>query len=235
MKQELTPQQIDELFAFCRRHYVHYYDVQLELVDHLANAIEEKMTTDKNISFEAALNAVYNSFGYKGFAGVVEAKQTAVSKHWRKLRWAFFKSYFTWPKAALTLLSFACVLFIHSFCSIDFQKWFLIITPAIFLISEMFISIKSYRNYKKTKNKLLVLQYGNFFPAASLNFYNIVINFYQVGIRHWFDNPSSFTSVTFFCYNAFLIFLIIFSLAFQLTTEKILLEAKAQYPQAFAA
>ena len=78
MKQELTSQQIEELFAFCRRHYVHYYDVQLELVDHLANAIEEKMVADKNISFEAALDEVHKSFGYKGFAGVVEAKETAL-------------------------------------------------------------------------------------------------------------------------------------------------------------
>ena len=37
---KLTPQQIDQLYLFTRQHYVEYYDLQTELVDHLANAIE---------------------------------------------------------------------------------------------------------------------------------------------------------------------------------------------------
>ena len=37
---ELTENQIDELYKFTRKHYVYHYDVQTELVDHLANDIE---------------------------------------------------------------------------------------------------------------------------------------------------------------------------------------------------
>ena len=37
---ELTKNQIDELYKFTRKHYVYHYDVQSELVDHLANDIE---------------------------------------------------------------------------------------------------------------------------------------------------------------------------------------------------
>ena len=39
---KLTNQQIEQLFTFTRQHYVEYYDLQSELVDHLANAIEEQ-------------------------------------------------------------------------------------------------------------------------------------------------------------------------------------------------
>lgn len=234
IKQELTPQQIDELFAFCRRHYVHHYDVQLELVDHLANAIEEKMNADKNISFEAALNTVHNSFGYKGFAGVVEAKEKAVGKHWRKLRWQYFKSYFTWPKAAFTLLLLSLVFFIHATFSSEFQKWFLIIVSLLFFGFEIIISIRSYYDYKKAKRKLLVMQFGNFFPAASLSFYNILFNGFQFTFKKWFIEPESFTSFTFAFCSVTLILLFLFSLAFQSTTEKILHQAETEYPQAFA-
>jgi len=38
---KLTKNQIDELYKFTRKHYVYHYDVQSELVDHLANDIEE--------------------------------------------------------------------------------------------------------------------------------------------------------------------------------------------------
>ena len=37
---KLTQQQIDRLYQFTRQHYVEWYDLQTELVDHLANAIE---------------------------------------------------------------------------------------------------------------------------------------------------------------------------------------------------
>ena len=234
MKQELTPQQIDELFAFCRRHYVHYYDVQLELVDHLANAIEEKMNADKNISFEAALNAVYNSFGYKGFAGVVEAKQTSISKHWKKLRWQFFKAYFTWPKAALTLMLFAIVIMIRNIFSDDNQKYFLIIYPLIFLAYETSITIFFYRRNKKIKQKLLLTQVLYFLPAISTMYFNLEINIYQIKFIDFFSQPNYFNSLMYYQSTVTFIILLLFSFSHKSTTEKILQEAQIQYPQAFA-
>ena len=38
---ELTEEQIHELYKFTKKHYVEHYDVQTELVDHLANDIEQ--------------------------------------------------------------------------------------------------------------------------------------------------------------------------------------------------
>ena len=38
---KLTKEQIQQLYKFTRQHYVEYYDVQTELVDHLANDIEQ--------------------------------------------------------------------------------------------------------------------------------------------------------------------------------------------------
>ena len=37
---KVNQKQIDELYLFTRQHFVEYYDLQTELVDHLANAIE---------------------------------------------------------------------------------------------------------------------------------------------------------------------------------------------------
>lgn len=39
---KINTSQIDQLFIFTRQHYVEYYDLQSELADHLANAIEEQ-------------------------------------------------------------------------------------------------------------------------------------------------------------------------------------------------
>jgi hypothetical protein len=50
---------------------VPYYDLQVELADHLANAIEEQMSSNRNLSFQKALENVHQSFGISGFAPLV--------------------------------------------------------------------------------------------------------------------------------------------------------------------
>lgn len=229
----LTSQQIDELFAFCRRHYVHYYDVQLELVDHLANAIEEKMLADKKLSFENALNIVYNGFGYKGFAGVVASKEMIVEKQWKKLRWSYFIAYFEWPKAALTIMLFVISFLIQETSNIEFQEWCLIIFPALFFLYELFVSLKCYKRSKKAKDKLLVIRYAYVFPLASLLYFDIFFSINQYSFKHWFNLPE-LTAYSFYQLAVIFILLFLFSLAYQSTTEKILVQAETQYPRAFA-
>ncbi|NII27633.1 hypothetical protein HB364_21300 [Pseudoflavitalea sp. X16] len=103
----LTAEQIDQLFAFCRKHSVHYYDVQVELVDHLANALEDKMAAQPAIGFEEALKQVYKSFGYAGFGPLVKEKQQAAKRYNRKLLWKIFKEQWRWPKIVVALTIFA--------------------------------------------------------------------------------------------------------------------------------
>lgn len=52
---KLNAEQVERLYAFTRQHYVEYYDLQTELVDHLANAIEEQWQKNPKLSFDAAL------------------------------------------------------------------------------------------------------------------------------------------------------------------------------------
>ncbi len=53
--QKVTADQIAHLYDFSRKHYVEYYDLQTELVDHLANGIEKQWIDNEHIPFENAL------------------------------------------------------------------------------------------------------------------------------------------------------------------------------------
>ena len=227
MNQELTPQQIDELFAFCRRHYVHYYDVQLELVDHLANAIEEKMTVDKTISFETALDDVHKSFGYKGFAGVVEAKEIALFNKNKQLRWNLFFKYFTVPKIALTLFLIGCFMFIGSVVPQNKLNNVSAIIAIAFVIFEIFVAVKSYRIFNKVSKKLLLISsryQQNFFSFLALQF---LVQFVKFSDK----NDLSFSGYTFF---SFLVGLMIAAtLSYYDLCKKLLDISHEQYPQAF--
>ena len=228
MKQELTSQQIEELFAFCRRHYVHYYDVQLELVDHLANAIEEKMVADKNISFEAALDEVHKSFGYKGFAGVVEAKETALFNTNKKLRWNLFFKYFTVPKIAFTLFLITSFIFIGSIVPQNKLNNVSAIIAIAFVVFEIFVAVKSYRIFNKVSKKLLLISsryQQNFFSFLALQFLAQFVRFSD-------KNYLSFSGYIFFSFLVGL--MIVATLSYYDLCKKLLYISREQYPQAFA-
>jgi len=56
MSAELTQDQIQQLYKFTRSHYVEHYDLQTELVDHLAHGIEQLQNENPSLSFQEALN-----------------------------------------------------------------------------------------------------------------------------------------------------------------------------------
>ena len=81
----LTKKQIENLYAFTRKHFVDYYDLQTELVDHLANDIEAILEEDPSSSFEQARDKAFKKFGVFGFMEVVEQRAKAMNKKYAKL------------------------------------------------------------------------------------------------------------------------------------------------------
>ena len=99
----VTPKQIERLYEFTRQHYVEYFDVQTELVDHLANAIETHWQELPDDDFETALQKEFRKFGVFGFMDVVEHKTKEMNKRYSKILWQKIKDFFTFPKIMMTL------------------------------------------------------------------------------------------------------------------------------------
>jgi hypothetical protein len=51
---KLTQDDIHDLYVFTHKHNVEHYDLQTELVDHLANGIQQQWEKDSELSFEDA-------------------------------------------------------------------------------------------------------------------------------------------------------------------------------------
>jgi hypothetical protein len=122
----LTQEQIDNLFEFCEFHDVHYYDVQIELVDHFASSIEELWKTNPDLPFEEAVfqigeqfgvdplfHADYNSLlpsisgkqfiGESGFETIKNAKIYELRRKYERIQWKYIKEFFRLPKIILTI------------------------------------------------------------------------------------------------------------------------------------
>jgi hypothetical protein len=106
----LTTQQIDDVAFYCYQRNVEYYDVQMELVDHLADIIEQLQKENINLSFNEALEIAGKQFSDAEFAAIVKSKKKLLQVKMSKMIEQEFKTFFTMPRllgtASLLLLSF---------------------------------------------------------------------------------------------------------------------------------
>ena len=103
---QLTDNHIQQLYTFTKKHYVEHYDVQTELVDHLANDIEEIITENPALSFEEARAMAFKKFGVFGFMDVVDEKRKQLEKKYFKILLNMIKDWFKLPKIIVTLAIF---------------------------------------------------------------------------------------------------------------------------------
>ena len=107
----LSESQINSLYRFTRAHFVYHYDLQTELVDHMANAIEELQVKQPELTFDDATKIVFKSFGVFGFQDIVEERTQQITKRYWRLIWSLFKTHFSWP-LLLRTLSFSILVFV---------------------------------------------------------------------------------------------------------------------------
>lgn len=175
---KVNEEQVEQLYAFTRKHYVVHYDLQTELVDHLAMGIEEQWRARPDLSFEDALQVEFKKFGIFGFMEVVEKRQQALSKKYRKLMWRHIKSFFGVPKIVFVILATSFLflgLRLTNFTS-DYTLYTLCLMFFAYFIIVCFNDIKKYRKRKgKTKRtwmfEEMILHHGRGFGAGFLPLY----------------------------------------------------------------
>ena len=155
---KLTETHIQELYTFTRKHFVYHFDVQTELVDHLANDIENIWEEHPKLSFQDAQDKSFKKFGIFGFMDVIEAKQKQMSKRYRKILWRFFKEWFTIPKIVVTISIFFAFFML---LQIQFSEYIFLATLLILIILEMRIVYKVRKLHKEKvvkKDKIFLLE-----------------------------------------------------------------------------
>jgi len=178
---KLTQPQIQQLYTFTQEHYVDWYDVQTELVDHLANGIEEHLEQNPNTTFKSALDSEFKKFGIMGFNDVIEEKTKALNKQYRVLVWKYFKNFFKLPKIILTLFLiwgyYSLLVFLEN------RFWLLLITCFILLFFPLRFFYKQVKRIKFLKKEAgkkwlfdsIVLQLGGLSQIFNIGIYVSII------------------------------------------------------------
>jgi hypothetical protein len=100
----IQQEQVDEIMAFCEAKGVRYYDIQVELVDHIADSIEELQKSNPALPFSDALELAGKQFGNEEFAEIVKSKKRLIERRMSRLIEKEFLSFFTFPRIMSTIL-----------------------------------------------------------------------------------------------------------------------------------
>jgi hypothetical protein len=98
MKKEFSYVDISRIHSYVEGMGVEFYDVQVEIVDHIASVIEEQMTIKPEELFDSTLSK------FTGFDGLVNEKRRQVARQYDRYIIQSLKSFFSWPKVIFTLL-----------------------------------------------------------------------------------------------------------------------------------
>ncbi len=189
--------QIQFLHKFCEQHYVRYYDVQVELVDHLAAAIEQEQEQDPGLDFTQAVNKVYKGFGITGFSKMVGAYERSARKRYNRKFYQIFKSYFTPPRIFFTLLLFLILLIPFYIVGVQHQTFLRLIILAyafIFTLASLFHNRFFKKRHPEPKKTLLALNSG--WPPDNSIFVIILTQSLFAIDKFW--EPITYTHLTFF-------------------------------------
>ncbi len=221
----LTKQEIDYLFEFVRKKNIHFYDLQLEIVDHLAMLIEEKMEEDNVLTVQTALPIVYLKFGIFGFAHIVQQKQRALEKASNLNFWQMFKIQFNWPNLLRSVCLFAVTYSAFTILQLKVCAYLILV---LVIIGVSYTVLNTLR-IKKLKKQLLFL---NTLPFANIGFSLAV----QITINMCFNNMYSVIELQqwqIFLYSTIIFLTVMGSIALKNVNDNLWLQAKQHYPAAF--
>jgi len=149
-ERKLTPEEIEELHEFCYFRSVWYYDVQVEIVDHLASAIEDLWETNPTLPFDEAMYQVGEQFGGDlGFATIKQEKEKALRKKYWRLLLKFTGDFYKFPKIMITLILSLGLYSAFRFSEND--QWILIALIILFIGISLFYRLYFFPRFVKIK------------------------------------------------------------------------------------
>lgn len=168
----IQQEDIEKLEAFLDKKEVKYFDLRVELIDHICTAIEEVWMETPELSFDETLEKVYQSFGIFGFATIIENREESLRQHYWKSIGRHMLQWLKLPQIFLTIL-LGYILF-YAFKS----EYNIIVRNTIVIGTGLLLMSRSIqlvlRNWKKGKqNKPVVLI--DHIMASSCSASNIII------------------------------------------------------------
>ncbi|MFV8334835.1 hypothetical protein ACNQF7_01975 [Flavobacterium sp. RSP29] len=101
---KLTTEQIDYISNYVKSFDIKWYELQVELTDHMVTSMEEIWEKDPELTFHQVKQYAENRFGRNGFKVIEEDRTQILRKEFRKAQWNMITEYLRFPKIILGIL-----------------------------------------------------------------------------------------------------------------------------------
>lgn len=233
---KMTQENIDYLFRIVEQNGVEYYDVQVEMVDHFASAVERNWERNPKATFADSFIEEYKKLKDIDFELIQSEKEAALQKKYKKIQWRYIQDFFNWPKIALTAFlsyiiyqSFFLLTNYLNFVVLIVLLDFLIIAIVSFFVYPRKFSIKLKENKKFLIIEQLITKKYNFMTVGKLpaGLLACMFSFNKQYHFSFIDNPA---------FKIFVAFLVVMSVVFLIATgyyvpSRIKADFIREYPQ----
>ncbi len=191
MKQ-ITQEETQELFNLVERHAIKYYDVQIEIVDHYASAIEEIWENEPDLSFLDAQKRVYREFW--DFKTLEEEKRKALIKKINKRIWKTFSSWMKLPKLILTLIFIGCFFSLYQQSEI-IQKYMMLGIFSIGMLLNFYPLWRYFQIKRHSKKEFLLMDGVMTSNSMAVVLAMLPVNWLHLEWSHFYDLPFAIFTV----------------------------------------
>jgi len=151
---KVSTKQIELMINFIKTRYVECYDLQTELVDHLANDIEAQWENHPKRSFNAAFHEAFKKFGKYGFKPIVAKHNKVLRKMHYKIIFQYLKTYLKFPKLILTIFATLVTFgFFELVKGSDLGFFAIFIMSMLFMVPFVLKNKKQYEAVLNTKKR----------------------------------------------------------------------------------
>lgn len=178
---KLDKEQLQHISAFISKRGFTHYDLQLEIIDHVACKVEELMTANPSLSLDEAIGLTHGQFGPNGFSVFEDAMRTSLRKrYWQLFRnemMHFFQPLYVPLVLGSVYLLYLAVRATNSPEAIFYCSWGLLIVS---MIVDGALNYRKLRRYRS----MLTMQMG----GISFIITNVVFQVYNM--LHQFINAN---------------------------------------------
>lgn len=228
---KISENHIIELYKFTREHFVVHYDVQTELVDHLANDIEQIWEVKPQLTFQEARTISFKKFGVFGFMTVVEQKQKAMNKRYWKILLGFVNEWFSLPKIIVTGLIF---MLFYTVLHSSYAKEIILVSVLGLVLVDLYYFFKSRHKRKISKLKKEKIFLLESMIGETRNGFSVLVFVNVFNMINIFD--SSFNTMSIYLLLLVAVFATLMCIVFYITAfvmpskaEELLTETYPEY------
>lgn len=105
MKKKLTAEQVVYISTYIESKDIKWYELQVELTDHMITSMEEFWAKDPDLTFHQVKQYAEDKFGRNGFKAIEEERMQILRKQYRSVQWKMIADYLKFPKIFASLLA----------------------------------------------------------------------------------------------------------------------------------